>query len=641
MVLHDLLFGWVTRCGAGLPLAFVLAYLGAVALERRQAWISLGLNTLLTAAVLVADATTGFEPFVLALPILLIVFGIGRAVRHRTAMSAELKARSVELQRLRDERVALELSSDRARLSQQLDGLLQERLGQLTTAADSGRHLDPDSARALFESIERDSRATLDGMREIVGLLRGGDVALAPAPTVAHLDALLARRTRSDSRLTVVGDPRSLPATVELSAYRIVEHLVDVMADAAGVPDRGRRPLRRRRPRDPGQRPGRPVRRPQGRRGAGPGARQVPRRLARRQGEPGACHRRGPGSRCRDRSTRMILVERIGIALGVLLLVVLPTALHGWPDTLTGNLFILFLTGRRSRVAVVAGTARGSHRWWPSALFLAAAMFDGWFPDTGLVLISLSFAVLALGWTGRAAWLVTLCAAAYLVPFDYLTGGGSWVATVMFTVPPYAAGTVLRLRQETADELALRAQELEDERELFAEIALRHERARIASELHDIVGHAISVMVIQAAAGQRLVEADPERAKEAFAAISESARQGTQDLQRLIELLAGTESDPGGGPDLLLVDEVVTRAGRSGLNVTCRFEGDRDRVPQPVAHLAFRVVQESLTNALRHAPGAEVRIVITVDEPERGLAVRVENDRAEQQTLLSPAPGAA
>ena len=60
MVLHDLLFGWVTRCGAGLPLAFVLAYLGAVSLERRQAWIALALTTLLTAAVLVVDSTTGF-----------------------------------------------------------------------------------------------------------------------------------------------------------------------------------------------------------------------------------------------------------------------------------------------------------------------------------------------------------------------------------------------------------------------------------------------------------------------------------------------------------------------------------------------------------------------------------------------------
>ena len=202
---------------------------------------------------------------------------------------------------------------------------------------------------------------------------------------------------------------------------------------------------------------------------------------------------------------------------------------------------------------------------------------------------------------------------------------------MMFTVPPYAAGTVLRLRRETADQLAMRAQELEEERELFAEIALRHERARIASELHDIVGHAISVMVIQAAAGQRLVDTDPARAKEAFAAISESARQGTQDLERLIELLGGTAAEVGAGPDLSLVDEVVTRAARSGLHVTCRFEGDRERVPAPVAHLAFRVVQESLTNALRYAPGSEVRIVISVDEAANGLAVRVENDSAAQR----------
>lgn len=231
MVLHDLLFGWVTRCGVGLPLAFVLAYLGAVALERRRALVNLSLTTLLVLAVLAVDATTGLGPVVLALPVLLIVFGIGRAVRHRTAMSVQLRAGTAELRRLRDERVALEVADDRVRLSRQLDGLLQERLTRLTAAADSGRDLDPQGARALFEEIETDSRATLDGMREIVGLLRGGDVTLAPAPTVAHLDALLARHTKADARLTVTGAPRSLPATVELSAYRIVEHLVEVLAD--------------------------------------------------------------------------------------------------------------------------------------------------------------------------------------------------------------------------------------------------------------------------------------------------------------------------------------------------------------------------------------------------------------------------
>jgi len=116
-------------------------------------------------------------------------------------------------------------------------------------------------------------------------------------------------------------------------------------------------------------------------------------------------------------------------------------------------------------------------------------------------------------------------------------------------------------------------------------------------------------------------------AKEAFAAISESARQGTKDLERLLDLLDDRQV---GRPDLAMVEEVVARAGRSGLNITCRFEGHRDGVCEPVAHLAFRVVQESLTNALRYAPGADVRIVISLDETGRRLAVRVENDRAAQ-----------
>jgi signal transduction histidine kinase len=326
----------------------------------------------------------------------------------------------------------------------------------------------------------------------------------------------------------------------------------------------------------------------------------------------------------------MVSTERPAIGAGVLLLVALPTALHGWPTTLSGNLF--------TALVIASGLAL---MWWRTHPRVAAVLTLGlllgavalgvhWFPDSGVVLYSAGFAVLALGWSGRAAWLVALCASAYLVPFYHVSHMDSWVAALMFSVPPYVAGTVLRLRNETADELALRAQELDEERELFAEIALRHERARIASELHDIVGHAISVMVIQAAAGQRLVDADPARAKDAFAAISESARQGTKDLERLIELLGGTPSDSGGGPDLSLVQEVVTRAGRSGLNVACRFEGDRDQVPQPVAHLAFRVIQESLTNALRYAPGADVRIIISVDEAQRGLAVRVENDGVAQ-----------
>jgi len=236
MAAHDLLFGWVTRCGAGLPLAFVIAFLGALAAKRRTAWIVCGLSVVLTVLVLVIDATTGPGAIILALPIVCIVFGVGLAARRRTALNRELADREAELRQLRDERAALDVADDRARLSRQLDGLLQERLADLTTAAESADGLPPAEARAVLESIESGSRRTLDDMREIVGLLRGDDVAFAPTPTVAHLDTLLARLRTAHSQLVVTGDPRVLPATVELSAYRIVEHLVTALADQADAP---------------------------------------------------------------------------------------------------------------------------------------------------------------------------------------------------------------------------------------------------------------------------------------------------------------------------------------------------------------------------------------------------------------------
>ncbi len=236
MVLHDLLFGWVTRCGAGLPLAYVLTFLVALTYDRARAWLVCGLCMLLTVAVLVIDATTGPNVLVLALPIVVIVFGIGRAARHRSLLNQQLRARDEELRQLRDERAALMVADDRARLSQQLDGLLQQRLEELTTAAESADGLPAVQAKALLESIESDSRRTLDDMREIIGLLRGGEVDLAPTPTMAHLGALLARHRSARSRLTVTGDPRSLPATVELSAYRIVEYLVTALADQVDTP---------------------------------------------------------------------------------------------------------------------------------------------------------------------------------------------------------------------------------------------------------------------------------------------------------------------------------------------------------------------------------------------------------------------
>ncbi|MET7278781.1 histidine kinase [Kribbella sp. NPDC005582] len=317
-------------------------------------------------------------------------------------------------------------------------------------------------------------------------------------------------------------------------------------------------------------------------------------------------------------------LERPAIALLVLVVITVPTAYGGWPRTLAANAVVLLVLASgltlvwwRSHPRTVA--LLGGLLWFLPALVAPSSEF----PDAAFAIIALLTPLAAIGWSGWAARVVGAGLAAYLVALWLLVGDVSEVALVMFSVPSFLAGTILRLRREAADELARRGRELEEERELFAELAVRHERSRIAAELHDIVGHAISVMVIQAAAGQRLVGHDPAGTEQVFAAIAESARQGQADLRRLVELLGGTEVET---PDLSLIGEVVTRAARGGLEVTCRFEGDREGLAAPTAHIAFRVVQESLTNALRYAPGAAVRVLVSGSR--RILTVTVENDRA-------------
>ncbi len=237
MAVHVVAFGSVVRCGAGLPLMFVLAYLSGLVDGRRRRVIALAGSGVLGALVLVRDSAAGIGLLPVALLLSAGLFGIGRVVAHRSAMALDLRRRNEDLRRLRDERAALEVSDDRLQLSVRLQSLLDQRLSQLADAAEDGATAgDAATTKAVLATLEQDSRRTLDDMREIVGLLRGGEVALAPVPSVAHLDALLARHLRSGSRLTVSGDPRMLPPSVELSAYRIVEHLVAAFArDAPGA----------------------------------------------------------------------------------------------------------------------------------------------------------------------------------------------------------------------------------------------------------------------------------------------------------------------------------------------------------------------------------------------------------------------
>jgi signal transduction histidine kinase len=197
---------------------------------------------------------------------------------------------------------------------------------------------------------------------------------------------------------------------------------------------------------------------------------------------------------------------------------------------------------------------------------------------------------------------------------------------------PLFAGYALRGRDRLAEELAARGAELDAERDVYAGLSVRYERARIAAELHDIVAHAISVMVVQASAGQRLAAIDPALTRETFSAIGDAARQAEADMGRLVALLAD-EQEVADAPDLALVQELVARAVGTGLDVTLRLEGDHSALPASEVRSTFLVVREGLTNALRYASGASVRVLVAARSDE--LLVEVVNAAAPGTPVLA------
>jgi hypothetical protein len=213
--IHVVAYGTITRCGLLLPLFFVEAFAVAAWQERRDARIGLAIVLGASVVCLSSDRSAGWSGLEVAVPVSLAVWFIGRVVQRET-------------------NARLEVESDRVRLSAELDELLRTRLSELTQLAEAGAR-DEDAGPAL-ERIEAESRATLEQMRSVVGLLRDGDgVPTEPQPTLAHLDALLLNAKGAGAQLTVTGEPRLLPAGLELSAYRVVEHLLGATGDDPGV----------------------------------------------------------------------------------------------------------------------------------------------------------------------------------------------------------------------------------------------------------------------------------------------------------------------------------------------------------------------------------------------------------------------
>jgi len=201
--------------------------------------------------------------------------------------------------------------------------------------------------------------------------------------------------------------------------------------------------------------------------------------------------------------------------------------------------------------------------------------------------------------------------------------GDAVFPTVFFCFLPWLAGRTMHGRLLIAREGAEKAARLETDREERARRAVVDERARIARELHDVVAHSLTVMVIQAGAARRIVEQDPERAAGVARVIKQMSREALDEMRRLVGVMTpdGEPAALAPQPTMQHVDSLVIRARAAGLKVELTIDGERPELPAGVDTSAYRVVQEALVNAIKYAPTARAKVAIRYGETELELDV--------------------
>ncbi|MFF0552791.1 sensor histidine kinase [Streptomyces sp. NPDC004311] len=297
-------------------------------------------------------------------------------------------------------------------------------------------------------------------------------------------------------------------------------------------------------------------------------------------------------------------------------------------------------------VVLALSTAVALRRKWTQAMFwltlgagvyqLALGITAGFWDIAMFVILFTVAASDVPRWVSRTALGWGLAAAPLYFLRYGVDKGTSTVDNVLFAVfmiVPFALawvlGDSLRTRRAYYAQLVERNQRLEKEREAQSKVAVAAERARIARELHDVVAHNVSVMVVQADGAAYVMDVAPEQAKEALQTISGTGRQALAEMRRLLGVLRTGEpqesEDYVPQPDVEQIEVLVEQVRAAGLTVDFEVEGAPRRLPTGVELTAYRIVQEALTNTRKHG-GPDARASVRLVYFDDGLGLLVEDD---------------
>ncbi|RBO90792.1 sensor histidine kinase [Nocardia puris] len=264
-----------------------------------------------------------------------------------------------------------------------------------------------------------------------------------------------------------------------------------------------------------------------------------------------------------------------------------------------------------SLIALTSTAAVSDETLWADAVFNS-------------YLLVLAILALLVGWRATVVvWVVTTAVTA--VAAIAAPGGGlaEFVTSAVLTGLVLTAAAVTRALIESRRDARTQRRESERQRERNA---LLEERTRIARELHDVVAHHMSVVAVQAEAAQYRVPDPPPELVASLDAIRASAAAGLGEMRRILGVLrADTEHDPRPQPDVAAIGELVESVRAAGRTVHVRRDELDTNLPQGVSVSAYRIVQEALSNALRHAPGSELTLELA--RSDTGLAIDVRNTR--------------